>query len=478
MKRNILASIAALLTAILIYSSCTKIDTTDLGNELIPGSDNVETIDTTLEVITNNLLTLDDTIKMLSTELHTVGIIENDIEFGKTAAQLYSSFVPSTSRTYPFINRDTVKIDSVVLSMSYAQLYGDSTSVQQFEVREISNHFIFKDTGYSLNNPDIPVQPEPLGSKTVFFNTLNDSVYYKNDRDTIRTAGEMRIRLDTAWARRFVNYDTTAGNGYNSDSTFMTKFRGLEIRATDASPVKRALAYFNLNDNSKTRITFYCRIQTNGRTDTIAPYFIYTQRAPQANIVLRTPDNGYLANVNNGIENDEKLYVQTTPGSYISVKIPGLSALSNRVIHRAELIAERIPTGEENYYAPPPYLFAEAFSTTGDSILSIRNDFILTNNDPGYDINTLGGLFKNNKYIITISRYVQSIVTDKHTNYTLRISSPFTAQPYFVTSNDQPTFKIPIVINPAIGAGRVVLYGGSFPDINKRMRLRIIYSKI
>ena len=478
MKRNILASFAALLTLILIYSSCTKIDTTDLGNDLIPGSDNVETEDTTLDVITENLLTFDDSTKMLHTELHTIGIIENDIEFGKTAAHLYSSFVPSASRTYPFIKRDTVQIDSVVLSMSFAQVYGDSMSVQQFEVREIKPDFNFEDTGYSITHPDFPVQSEILGSKTIFFNTLKDSVFYRNDRDTIRTAGEMRIRLDTAWARRFVNYDTTSGSAFNNDSIFMANFRGLEVKATDASPVKRALAYFNLNDNSKTRITFYCRIQTNGRTDTIAPFFIYTPRSPQANIVRRTPGHGYLANVNNGIENDEKLYVQTTPGSYISVKIPGLSTLSNRVIHRAELIAERIPTAEENYYAPPPYLFAEAFSTTGDSILSIRNDFILTNNDPGYDINTLGGLFRNNKYVITLSRYIQSIVTDKHTNYTLRISSPFTAQPYFVTSADQPVFQIPIVINPTIAAGRVVLYGGSYPDINKRMRLRIIYSKI
>jgi hypothetical protein len=85
-----------------------------------------------------------------------------------------------------------------------------------------------------------------------------------------------------------VDYDTTAGDAYNNDSIFMTKFRGLEVRATEASPVKRALAYFNLNDNTKTRITFYCRIQNNGKTDTIAPYFFYTARSPQANMVRST----------------------------------------------------------------------------------------------------------------------------------------------------------------------------------------------
>jgi hypothetical protein len=301
-------------------------------------------------------------------------------------------------------------------------------------------------------------------------------VQYKNDRDTIRSSGELRIKLDTAWARRFVNYDTA--NAYSTDSAFMTEFRGLEVRVSEASPVKRALAYFNLNDNNKTRITFYCRIQNSGRTDTIAPYFIYSPGKPSANIVRRTPANGYLANLNNGIDNDDKIYLQTTPGSYLKVKIPGLAGLSNRVIHRAELIAERISSLEEEVYTPPSNLFIEAFSTTEDSIFSIRNDFILTNSDPGYDVNSLGGIFKNNKYAFNLTRYVQSIVTKQQTSYTLRISSPFTVQPYFITSDDQPFRKIPIVINSTIAGGRVVLYGGGFPDITKRMRLRIIYSKI
>ena len=478
MKGNILASFAVLLSAILIYTSCTKVDTTDLGNELIPGGDNVETIDTTLEVITDNLLPVNDTTKMLYTELHTVGIIDNDAEFGRTDAYMYSSFVPSTSHSYPFINRDTVKIDSVILSLSYSRLYGDSNSVQQFEVREINPIFNFEDTGYQITGPDIPVRSEMLGSRSVFFYTPNDSVHYINDKDTIRSQGELRIKLDTAWARRFVDYDTTSGGGYNNDSIFMTKFRGLEVRATDASPVKRALAYFNINDNSKTRITFYCRIQNNGKTDTIAPYFFYTQRSPEANIVRRTPDHGYQANVTNGIDNDEKLYIQTTPGSYVKVNIPALAGLENRVIHRAELIIEKIPSAEENFYPPPPYLFIEAFSTTGDSIFTIRNDFILANSNPGYDINILGGFIKNDKYVFSLTRYVQSIVTKKQTSYTLRISSPFTALPYYVDPNDKPLGKIPIVINPMLAGGRVVVYGGNNPDTSKRMRLRIIYSKI
>jgi hypothetical protein len=482
-KRNILASFAALLTGILIFGSCNKIDTTDLGNELIPGSDNVETIDTTLDVITDNLLTPStDTIKMPYSELHTAGVIENDAEFGTTEAHFYSSFVTSQSHSYPFVNRDTVRIDSVVLSLAYSQLYGDSGSIQNFEVREIFTGYQFKDTGYQIDNPDLPVRPEVLGNKSVLFYTLNDSLSYVNDKDTVRTSSELRIHLDTAWARRFVSYDTTAGSAYNNDSTFMDVFRGFEVRVNEgASPLKKALAYFDLTDNSKTRITFYCRIQNNGRTDTIAPYFLYKAGAPQANMVRRTPANAYQANVNNGLPSDEKVYLQTTPGSFAKIEIPGLASLDNRVIHRAELICERFNSQEDNVYPPPQYMFIEAFSQTGDSILTIRNDFILANTARGYDINTLGGLFQNNRqYVFNLTRYVQSIVTKKQTSYTLRISAPFTSSPYFVSTNDQVASKLPfsLVLNPTLAGGRVVLYGGSHPDTTKKMRLRIIYSKI
>ena len=132
----------------------------------------------------------------------------------------------------------------------------------------------------------------------------------------------------------------------------------------------------------------------------------------------------------------------------------------------------------DKYYPPPPYMFIDAFSQTGDSIFTIRNDFIFTNSGRGYDINTLGGQFKDNKYIFNLTRYVQSIVTKKQTNYTLRVHAPFTVVPLLLSPNDQPGHIVPMVLNTTLAGGRVVLYGGNNPDITKKMRLRIIYSKI
>jgi hypothetical protein len=478
-KSKLTAFIILVVSSILLFSSCTRIDTTDLGNQLIPAIDNVNTFDTTLTVITDNVL-VDDTTRMLFTEYHAIGIIENDPDFGKTSAYTYVSFTPPNTPFYPFVKKDTVSIDSVVLSLAYNRLYGDSNSVQQFEVREIFNLYDFRDTAHYIGGSDIPVESQLVGSSNFNFVNLNDMVFYRNKRDTI-SGNELRIKLDTAWGRRFVNYDTTstANGAYHNDSIFKRRFKGFEIRTNEASPNKKALAYFNLTDNAHTRLTFYCRVQNNGKTDTIAPYFVFKGTDPEANLIRRTPANAYLANLDDGIDNDELLYLQTTPGSYIKVKIPALESLGNRVIHRAELIMEQAPSTDESIFTAPPTMFIEAISPNGDSTYTIRNDFLPTQANPGYDLNLLGGVYKNNKYVFNLSRYVQSIVTKGFPNYALKVHSPFTTQPnYMIANSNTPSTKVRMVINPSLAGGRVVLYGGSNADATKRMRLHIIYSKI
>lgn len=478
MKRNIIASLLIFFSAFFLYSSCAKIDTTSIGSGLIPVVDNINTFDTVLEVITDNKL-FDDTTRMLYTSFHALGIIENDAEFGKTTAAIYASFTPVTYKAYPFIKKDTVIVDSVVLSLAYVRSYGDSNSIEQFDVREMDVHSGFTDSLYFLNSPDFQVNANLLGSSVVDFHKLKDSVVYKNAKDTIRTFSELRIHLDTSFARRFINYDTT--NVYNNDSAFKTAFKGLEIRPNEGSPSKNGLAYFNLDDNARTRITFYCRVQNNGKTDTIAPQFNYTND-PHANLIRRTPGNEYLSNINNGNPNDEKLYIQSAPGSYALLTIPGLSQLSNRVIHRAELIFDKYPSVED-FYAPPGFLFVEALNAAGDTAFTIRNDFVpVGSNAVGYDLNSLGGNLHRNQYILLLTRYIQSIVTKGYSNPKLRVYAPYTTRPYYIQQNTDtydpsPANRPRIVLNAPVATGRVVLYGGGTAE-PKKARLRIIYSKI
>jgi hypothetical protein len=95
----------------------------------------------------------------------------------------------------------------------------------------------------------------------------------------------------------------------------------------------------------------------------------------------------------------------------------------------------------------------------------------------------VGGNAKNNKYTFNISRYVQSVITRKEPDYTLRLSAPHRTNAaenrggIFITPT-LPGSKSGYSINQLIGAGRVVLTGGNYADPAKRAHLRIVYSKI
>lgn len=473
MNRKTLVSLVILVaTGLIIYSSCTKVDTTDLGNNLIPAVDNVHTFDTVIEVVTDNRL-YPDTTRMYGRQPVAIGVIGDDPEFGKTRSSLYFSLSPASFGSHPFVKKDSVVIDSVVLSLAYSQLYGDSLSSQKFEVFQIDPSSAFTDSAnYQINKPDFAVLPTPVGSKVVDFTSLNDSIQYVNVKDTVRTINELRIRLDTAFGRTFVNFDTAVQ--YKNDSIYRVNFKGLAVKVNEgASAIKNGLAYFDLT-GSNTRLTFYCRVKNNGKTDTIAPAFAFS--GYQANLIHRDPAHDFLTYLNNGPGSDDKIYLQSTPGSFGLIKIPGLETMTNRTIHRAELIIEKIPSALDNIYTPPAILFIDGINTTADSTFTVRGDFVYTGQGLGYDLASLEGVYRDNRYVFNLSRHVQSIVSRSQRNHALRIYSPFYTSPWFESITGVKQALPLLFINSPIASGRVVVGGGT--HASQKMRLRIIYSKI
>ena len=80
--------------------------------------------------------------------------------------------------------------------------------------------------------------------------------------------------------------------------------------------------------------------------DTTVAYFQFCftmRRSASANLIKRdytgTP---IAAAVKAALTPDELVYIQNTPGSFATIKIPGLAGLNNRVVHRAELIMEQV----------------------------------------------------------------------------------------------------------------------------------------
>ena len=271
-----------------------------------------------------------------------------------------------------------------------------------------------------------------------------------------------------------------------SDSAFKITNKGFAL-ISDQLTGGKALNYFNLS-SANTGLSIYYRTIKGDKKDTTLLKFPMTGLSGEANFVERIRGASELTkNLTQPITGNQEIYIQSSPGNYAELKIPGLTNLSNRVINRAELIIEQVyskNTFDELYKAPQMlYLDTKDTSTSGKYIpvpCDFNQDAIQSN------FATLGGMAKKvkdadgnmvNQYVFNISRYVQSIVTKKDNNAVFRLSAP-----YYIHNNSAYLDRCKQVIAPFhygmnnIADGRVKLHGTD--GTPSRMKLRIIYSKL
>lgn len=475
---------------ILILSAntyCTKINPTDIGTDILPVVDNVYTFDTVLRVYADNYLYNDSSIVNYA-QPHALGMIADDPQFGKTEGQIYLSVVPAASGRNPFTSIDSiVGMDSVILSLAYTDVYGDSNAVQKINVYEISDT-AFKDSiGYMVQHPGFNTLPGELGSAVVNFTTLNDPKTIIVKADTTVIENQMRIPLDPALGLRFAAYDTSSVYVLsNRDSAFQKVFNGLALKVDEGgSSLKDALAYFDLSSEN-TRLTFYFRVKKNGSVDTVstdfALYATSSYEAYNANVIKRDPAYGYAAlSQSTGIIDADKIYIQSAPGSYALLRVPGLSGLDNRLIHRAEISFQPLDLPGSDIYTAPDLLFADLSDSANNRFITIKDDFAYSFTNYTYDYQTFGGYLKDNRFFVNVTRYVQSLVTNQNNkNYSFRLYAPKIAIANYSYPKESGLQVAETAsgfsINSKIAKGRVVVGGGSNPE--KPMVLRIIYSKI
>ncbi len=460
---------------VLFLTACTRInESTNLGGDLIPPVDNINTFEAYLPAEADNRFLLDTTKVYYNDDL-ALGQI-NDPEFGSIHADAYFNVSHPNYFFYPYYNRDSVKVDSVVLSLSYQASYGDTNSNLTLRVFEISQMAGFNDTTlYKYDHPDFATTGPELGNKSFQVKRLSDSIRFIQKRDTSKLANVIRIRLDTNFGRRLVNYDTsnTVNGAYRNDSIFKRLFRGFAVKA-DLSG--NALVYISPTDVLKNKLTVYFRYTKNGFTDTTqADYFHST--GGQANLIRRTPGGNWLSYLNNGIPNDDKIYLPATPGSMAQVRIPALDTFRNVIVHRAELIASPLPSPQGGTFRYPLGLFMDRISPRGDTAYTFDNDMLLSNNFTAfaYDISTFGGKLRTDStFRFNITRYVQSLVTQRLRNDSLRIYIPIRA--FLYSPAYQARNQLFVTDRPAYG--RIVLAGGNHPDATKRLRMRLVYSRL
>lgn len=465
-----------LVCNIFFISGCTKIDNTTLGSGLIPAVDNVNTFDTVLSVVANNFDTAGCTT-IYPSDNHVLGFISNDPLFGKTAAAIYTELKPSFPTVLPGVAAER-KLDSVVLVLSYNGAYGDTLSSQKIDVYQLNT------SGFKFDSSTCSAQTHDellLGSKIFTPVALKDSVHGFNEN----SKNQLRIKLDHSFGETLLKKDSNSI--YKSNAAFKDFFAGFAI-VPDTMFAGNALTYYNLIDTN-TKLAFYYKYPLTPTTDsTVVVNFRFTDSSASANPISHNREGAEItSHLQHPSAGDEVVYIQTDPGTFALLNIPGLDTLSNRIVHRAELVVEQVYSSSsfDNNFPAPNYLYLET-KNSDTSFRPIPCDLFTISGSPG--VAALGGFKKNVKdvfgntvtqYTFNISRYVQKVVTNGLTNYTLKLSAPdFIDNPEKDRFDEcgQPVARFfnYFVNNPAFG--RVKLGGGNNPQY--AMELRIIYSRI
>jgi hypothetical protein len=490
-KRFLPITLVSSFLIFLINFSCTKLDTTTLGSDLIPVVDNINTFADTLDIDAFQGY-FNDTTKVNNSEAHALGNISNDPLFGTTRASVYLQFKPAFFPFYLGNATDTiVGIDSMFVTLSYLGAYGDSVTPQQIQVQQIL------DSNFKNNPADLrSVQYAPamlgpvLGSTTVVMQDLKNQVRFGYKKDSV--VNQIRIPItNQAFINSFTDFDSTLNNPYHDTATFRNFFNGFAI--TPAGNSGNGLIYVSVSD-TKTRIEVHYRSRNKNVFDTSFATFhlLSTDRSTSSNGIIRNYSGFPVASPGN-----DNVYLQTSPGTYANLKIDSLGKLSNRIIHRAEIVMEQVPGDaiSDSLFEAPSYLYLDLLDSTSGNPKWKTIYFDLnpaTPYDPdfktgypffpaaGVDPTYFGGTRKFKKdasgksvvyYDFNVTRYVQQLVTKAKPNYTLRVF------PAFNFSYPQYSKTIYSYYNN-IANGRVRLATQTNPDLRKRPKMIIIWSKI
>jgi hypothetical protein len=483
---RILPRVIPSLTVFLVFLSflfgCNKLETTTIGNELIPGTDKLITDTLYLDIETRQS-SLDsanlDTTSIRRNEGVCIGAVNDDL-FGRTTAATGFQVLPAT---LPFafpVAKDSITLDSVVLAITYAGTYGDTNALSKVEVFRISDPTFSPNNNYRVNAFPAFSFAGKLGEAAFTSAQLKQGykLQYKNDT----TFNQLRIRLNNQLGTELLNENNITG-AFKNDTTFRSFLNGFAIVPDSTLPGNGALHYFSLNVSTSNLQVFYRYKKRTGGDDTtvsIFPFETFTAKTAIANKIHRTLPPA----LNN---NGEYAHVMTAPGIASYLKIKGLDTLKGKpyIVHRAEIIAEEEEGNNVSSVLTPPvtHLFSlndngqqapipydSAFYVSRISFDFNRNQFLNAITQT-YCGGVPGNVFINNQKLATyrynVTRYVQNVVNGNIKPRTLKIAAPYYAE--FAGDN------ISIAPLNAVAAGRVKLRGGSHPT--RPMRLIVYYSK-
>lgn len=407
----------------------------------------------------------------------------------------------SPSDTATMVIKRTYKLDSI---------YGAVDMPMTLNVREVSEYLYSQDSTYysnpNLGNPNcsscpninnIDVFPTVIGSQVVR-KTVSTFEKRKKSEPEVVPMVSIRIPMDVAYFKsKFIDNQNSAD--LSNQSTFIRNFfRGIELSVDESQGF-----FFNFNPNlgltmhythentdedageNPERKKGVFNLSFGSYWDSIMGYNVQVAQFDHQNRSSQFVNSYENADTLNGAP---RLYLAGMEGTKVHIKLnqDQLNEIRNNVQNNDWAIvgAELNLHMDDSYgFRKAPYLFGWNSYKEGTKWLSKNFTDIMTfyNNypnsvqfNPKYNYKD-----NNNLYTIRVTDYVKSIVERNETfdegrivlsmgNFLLSPVSSFTS---ILNGAD------PFSNNRAFNAHRVVLHGNATEQVDKKLRLKVYYTK-
>jgi hypothetical protein len=409
---NVLKALSVLI--VLMLFSCKKRESS-VGKEVLNQNDLLGSHQMdTFQLITYSLA--EDSVISDNPTYALLGAYSDPV-FGSVNANFYTQ-IRLSALSPNFGDPSKLSVDSVVLSLQYAGIYGELTP-QKIAVYQLTEPLSLDSTYYSFSNKTHSgqnlveqgfetISPNPYGSVVVGKETVSP---------------QLRIRLKNSLGMALITEAMSGGGNFSSDTQFSNFFNGLHVRMENSSlgSGKGGVLYFSLNKPWSKLTIFYT---VSGQQKSFD--FIINDKCADFNHVdINNAGTSVESALNNSLLGNSEYYAQAFKTRAV-VKIPGMKFLpSTTIIHKAQLILPtQYQTGSK--YQPPKEL---------NTLIKQGNLFVSVSDVSIYD-------FSLKQYVIDLRDHLQAIVNKNYTGDELILSPRM-----FITSSDRVIFNGPNTIN-------------------------------
>ena len=376
-----------------------------------------------------------DSLVTSNVKVNMLGYMHDPI-FGKTQASIYTQFnLSAKNATFG----DSIRVDSLVLTLAYDGHYGDTLNSFRVKVYELTEGMEKRKNYYahdSLNheptslteNPNLYISPRP-------------------------NSGNLRIKLDPNFAKtKFIEANSSV---YASDDNFTNHFKGFLIEA-ESMTGDGCIASLNMTHSNSVLTMYYSNSKASNQKEEFklsdstvhfgaVNHFGYADA--EANLISQLAKNYTTAK--------DVLYAQAGSGVKVLFNFPHIKSMFSGkkvIIHRASLVISHMDDNVPNYFAPSSLWV----TSTDISHLNFLPDYILGASE-GVSNYFGGGYNKTDKeYRFHITQYIQNLADGSGEN-----------------------FELSLLTNPtASSMNRLKIYGTQPADLAKRLRLEVYYTII